>query len=77
MADIYGRITIVGSSNAINRLLDIKLKPADGEDTYNALVGMVWLNSDRSVRYPATLLAGIPRLTAPASSTTSFLKDWE
>ena len=49
IADESGRMTVIGVSNAINRLTDIKLRPTDAEDTYNTLIGVVWLNSDRSV----------------------------
>ena len=56
MIDTYGRISIYQISMALNRLSAMRTFTTDLEDNLGAIVGLMWLNSDRHVRLSSTMV---------------------
>ena len=55
VVDIFGRTSVFMITNALNRIAAVRRCATDPEDNISALIGLMWLHTEKSVKFPQEL----------------------
>ncbi len=51
ITDVFGRISVFVIPSALNRIVAVRSCKVDPEDSLSAVVGLMWLYTEKSVRF--------------------------